>query len=109
LTQPPPAKSQAEETVQQKLRPGGTVQRAGEARQRAGEASQLAGEATAGQDIKGTESRDFLLLVLFMNQFPPAPEYSIKTVSNFFENSLRYSQLKVCPVANGKNLQSEKF
>ncbi len=28
---------------------------------------------------------------------PPAPEYSIKTVSNFFEkNSQRYSQLKVC-------------
>ncbi len=25
--------------------------------------------------------------------FPPAPEYSIKTVSNFFENSRRYSQL----------------
>ncbi len=41
-------------------------------------------------------SRDFLLLVLFINQFPPAPEYSFKTVSNFFENSRRYSQLKVC-------------
>ncbi len=27
--------------------------------------------------------------------FPPAPEYSIKTVSNFFENSLRYMQVKV--------------
>ncbi len=26
--------------------------------------------------------------------FPPAPDYSIKTVSNFFENSRRYSQLK---------------
>ncbi len=36
--------------------------------------------------------------------FSPAPEYSIKTVSNFFENLPRYSQLKV-----GKNLQSEKF
>jgi hypothetical protein len=33
--------------------------------------------------FKGTVSRDFLLLVLFMNQFPPAPEYSTKTVSNF--------------------------
>ncbi len=27
--------------------------------------------------------------------FPPAPEYSISTVSNFFENSWRYSQVKV--------------
>ncbi len=37
-----------------------------------------------------------MLLVLFMfSGFPPAPEYSFKTVSNFFENSRRYSQLKV--------------
>ncbi len=27
--------------------------------------------------------------------FPPAPEYSIKTALNFFENSRRYSQVKV--------------
>ncbi len=27
--------------------------------------------------------------------FPPAPECPIRTVSNFFENSRRYSQLKV--------------
>ena len=27
--------------------------------------------------------------------FPPAPEYPIRTVSNFFENSQRYSQVKV--------------
>ncbi len=31
-----------------------------------------------------------------MNQFPPiAPEYPIRTVSNFLENSQRYSQVKV--------------
>jgi hypothetical protein len=35
--------------------------------------------------IKGTVSRDFLLLVFFMYQFPPAPEYTINTVSNCFE------------------------
>jgi hypothetical protein len=35
--------------------------------------------------LKGTVSRDFLLLVFFMNQFP----------SSFFENSRRYSQVKV--------------
>ncbi len=46
--------------------------------------------------IKGTVSRDFLLLVLFMNQFPPAPDYTIRAVSIFFENSRRYSQLQVC-------------
>ncbi len=45
--------------------------------------------------LKGTVSRDFLLLVFFMNQFPQAPEYTIRAVSNFFENSRRYSQLKV--------------
>ncbi len=45
--------------------------------------------------FKGTVSRDFLLLVFFMNQFPQGPEYTIRAVSNFFENSRRYSQLKV--------------
>jgi hypothetical protein len=37
--------------------------------------------------LKGTVSRDFLLLVFLMNQLPPSPEYCIRTVSNFFENS----------------------
>jgi hypothetical protein len=45
--------------------------------------------------FKGTVSRDFLLLVFFMNQFPQALEYTIRAVSNFFENSRRYLQLKV--------------
>ncbi len=45
--------------------------------------------------LKGTVSRDFLLLVFFMNQFPQAPEYTSWAVMNFFENSRRYSQLKV--------------
>jgi hypothetical protein len=30
-----------------------------------------------------------------MNQFTPSPEYSIKTISKFFENLRRYSQFKV--------------
>ncbi len=30
-----------------------------------------------------------------MNQSPPSPEYTIRAVSNFFENSQRYSQLHV--------------
>jgi hypothetical protein len=45
--------------------------------------------------LKGTVSQHFLLLVFFMNQFPPAPKYPIRTVSNFFENLQRYSQFKV--------------
>jgi hypothetical protein len=44
--------------------------------------------------FKGTVSQDFLLLVFFIS-FPLAPEYSIKTVSNFFKNSRRYSQVKM--------------
>jgi hypothetical protein len=35
--------------------------------------------------LKGTVSQDFLLQVFFMNQFPPAPEYPIRTVSIFFQ------------------------
>ena len=31
-----------------------------------------------------------------LNQFPQASDYTIRVVSNFFENSRRYSQLKVC-------------
>ncbi len=45
--------------------------------------------------FKGTVSRDFLLLVFLWKSFPPAPEYPIRTVSNFFENSRRYSQVKM--------------
>ncbi len=45
--------------------------------------------------FKGIVSRDFLLLVFFMNQFPPAPEYLIRTDSNFSENLRRYSLVKV--------------
>ncbi len=43
--------------------------------------------------LKG--QRDFMSLFFAWISFPPAPEYSIRTVSNFFENSRRYSQVKV--------------
>ncbi len=46
-------------------------------------------------NLKGSVSRDFSLLVFSSISFPPAPEYPIKTVSNFFENSRRYSELKI--------------
>ncbi len=45
--------------------------------------------------VKGTMPQDFRLLVLFMIQFPQAPEYPIRAVSNLFENLRRYLQLKV--------------
>jgi hypothetical protein len=60
--------------------------------------------------FKGTAPRDFCF------QFPQAPDYTIRAVSNLFENLRLYSELKVhhwhlalTPLANGKNLQSEKF
>ncbi len=40
--------------------------------------------------LKGTVSRDFLLQVFFMNH-----DNNIRIISNFFENSRRYSQVKV--------------
>ncbi len=45
--------------------------------------------------LKGQCHEIFLLLVFFIFSFPPAPEYPLRTVSNFFENSRRYSQVKV--------------
>jgi hypothetical protein len=52
-----------------------------------------------------------------MNQFPQASEYTITAISNFFENLRIYSAfaaqgappVSTAPVANGKNLQAEKF
>ncbi len=37
--------------------------------------------------LKGTVSRDFLLLVFLWISFLPAPEYPIRTVSNFFNDN----------------------
>ncbi len=55
--------------------------------------------------LKGTVSRDFLLLVFFFNQFPPSLWLYH---SNFFKNSRRYSQLKVCHRCQGHRWQMEK-
>ncbi len=41
--------------------------------------------------FKGTVSRDFLLLDFSWTSFPQASDYTIRAVSNFFENSRRYS------------------
>ncbi len=47
------------------------------------------------EQLKGTVSRDFCLWFFLWISYPPAPEYPIRTVSNFFQNSRRYSQLEV--------------
>ncbi len=47
-------------------------------------------------DLKGQCHEIFCFWFFSWISFPPAPEYSNKTVSIFFENSRRYSQLKVC-------------
>ncbi len=45
--------------------------------------------------LKGQCHEIFCFWFFLWISFPPAPEYHIRTVSNFFENSLRYSQVKV--------------
>jgi hypothetical protein len=44
--------------------------------------------------IKGTVPRDFDFRFSTWISFPQAPDYTVRAVSNFFENSRRYSQLK---------------
>ncbi len=46
--------------------------------------------------IKGQCHEIFCFWFFSWISFPPAPEYSIKTVLNFYENSRIYLQLKVC-------------
>jgi hypothetical protein len=65
--------------------------------------------------FKGTVSRDFRLLVFFMNQFPPSPGVYRYGRFKFFRKFVEIfaaqgaPQASLTTVANGKNLQSEKF
>ncbi len=64
--------------------------------------------------LKGQCHEIFCFRFFSWISFPQAPDYTIRAVLNFFENLRRYLQLKVfhrslTPVANGKNLQSEKL
>ncbi len=61
--------------------------------------------------LKGQCHEIFLLFCWLFSwiSFPPAPEYSIKTVSSFFKNSRRYSQLKVCHRCQQHRWQMEKY
>ncbi len=47
------------------------------------------------ESLKGQCHEIFCFSFFSWISFPPAPEYPIRTVSNFFENSRRYSQVKV--------------
>ncbi len=49
----------------------------------------------AGFYLKGQCHESFCFLFLSWISFPPAPEYHIRTLLIFFENSRRYSQVKV--------------
>ncbi len=53
--------------------------------------------------LKGTVSRDFLPLIFSWISFPQPPDYTIRAISNFFENSRRFSQL------NGKKSLLDTF
>ncbi len=44
--------------------------------------------------FKGQCHEIFCFWFFFMNQFPPSHDYTIRAVSNFFENSRIYSQLQ---------------
>jgi len=60
-------------------------------------------------DLKGQCHKIFCFWFFSWICFPPAPEYSIKTISNFFENSRRYSQLKVCHRCQWHRWQMKKI
>jgi len=63
--------------------------------------------------LKGQCQEIFCFWFFVMNQFPPAPEYLSRTVPIFFENSRRYSHVKVrlIPVSkqNNENFYDWRF
>ncbi len=63
---------------------------------------------TCFNSLKGQCHEIFCFWFFSWISFPPAPEYSIKTVSNFFENLRRYSQ-QVCHRCQRHRWQMEKI
>ncbi len=61
------------------------------------------------RSLKGQCHEIFCFWSFSWISFPPAPEYSLKAVSNFFENSRRYLQLKVCHRCQRHRWQMEKI
>ncbi len=58
--------------------------------------------------LKGQCHEIFRFCFFSWFSFPHAPDYTIRAVSNFFENSPRYSQLKVCHRCRWHRWQMEK-
>ncbi len=58
--------------------------------------------------LKGQCHEIFCLWFFSWTSFPQASDYTITAVSNFFENSRRYSQLKVCHRCQRHRWQMEK-
>jgi len=59
-------------------------------------------------DLKGQCHEIFCFWFFSWISFPQASDYTIRVVTNFFENSLRYSQLKVCHRCHRHRWQMEK-
>jgi hypothetical protein len=60
-------------------------------------------------NLKGQCHEIFDFWFISWISFPQAPEYNIRVVSNFFENSRRYSQLKVCHRCQRHRWQMQKI
>ncbi len=58
--------------------------------------------------LKGQCHEIFCFWFFSWINFPQASDYTIRVVSNFFENSRRYSQLKVCHRCQRHRWQMEK-
>ncbi len=59
-------------------------------------------------NLKGQCHEIFRFWFFSWTSFPQASAYTIRTVSNFFENSRRYSQLRVCHRCQRHRWQMEK-
>ncbi len=59
-------------------------------------------------DLKGQCHEIFCFWFFSWISFPQASDYTIRVVTNFFVNSLRYSQLKVCHRCHRHRWQMEK-
>jgi hypothetical protein len=60
-------------------------------------------------DLKGQCHEIFRFWFFSSISFPQSPEYIMRAVSNFFENSRRYSQLKVCHRCQRHRWQMQKI
>jgi hypothetical protein len=59
--------------------------------------------------IKGSLTQDFRLQVLLEISVPRAPEYPIRTISKFSENSRRYSRMNVYQQCQRHRRKKKKF